>query len=81
MSGPKEEKTFATGISGTNITVQVGRDIKVIGHQYALSPTSLQENSIWFDVRKPVASFTGRSRELEDLHKLVQRNLGEKKIS
>ena len=28
---------------------------------------------IWFDVREPVESFTGRTKELEELHKLVQR--------
>ena len=27
---------------------------------------------IWFDVREPVDSFTGRTKELEELHKLVQ---------
>ena len=28
---------------------------------------------IWFDVREHVESFTGRTKELEELHKLVQR--------
>ncbi len=82
MSRPVEEKTSATGISGTNNSVQVTGDVYTIGHQinqYNLLSTSLQQNSIWFDVREPVESFTGRSRELEDLHKLVQRNLGKNK--
>jgi hypothetical protein len=80
MSGSVEQKTIVTGISGENHSVQVTRDMNVISqqiNQYNLSSTSLQENSIWFDVRKPVESFTGRSRELEDLHKSVQHNLGE----
>ncbi len=80
MSGPVEEKTV--GISGTNNFVQVTGGISVISHQINqnISPSTLiQEKSIWFDVRKPVASFTVRSRELEDLHKLVQRNLAKKK--
>ncbi len=34
--------------------------------------TSQQENSIWFDVRKPVESFTGRKRKLQNLHIEVQ---------
>jgi tetratricopeptide (TPR) repeat protein len=82
MSGPKEEKNVAIGISCEYSCVHVNGDINVTGQQtnrHILHSTSLQENSIWFDVRKPVASFTGRYRELEDLHKLVQRNLGEKK--
>ena len=29
--------------------------------------------SIWFDVKEPIESFTGRTKELEELHKLVQR--------
>ena len=29
--------------------------------------------SIWFDVREPVELFTGRTKELDELHKLVQR--------
>ncbi len=81
MSGPVEEKTDVNGISGTNISVQVGGDMNVIGHQYNSPSISLQKNSIWFDVRKSVDSFTGRSRELEDLHELVQRNLGKNRIS
>ena len=32
-----------------------------------------QESTIWFNVREPVESFTGRTKELEKLHKLVQR--------
>jgi tetratricopeptide (TPR) repeat protein len=83
MSGPAEEKTVATGINGTNNSVQVTGGVYTISQlkysQYNLHSTSLQENSIWFDVREPVESFTGRSRELQNLHKLVQRNLGEKK--
>jgi hypothetical protein len=76
MSGPVEEKTVATGISGTNNFVQVIGDINVIGQQtnQNISPSnSPQEASIWFEVRKPVESFTGRKRELEILHKEVQR--------
>jgi hypothetical protein len=85
MSGSVEEKTFAFGISGANNFTQVG-NMTVIGqqstavtNQYILPSTSLQENSIWFDVRNPVESFTGRSKELENLHKEVQRNLGKNK--
>ncbi len=75
MSGHVEEKTVVAGISGTNNLIQVARDINVIGqliNHYNLPSTSLQENSIWFDVRKPVESFTGRKRELENLHEKVQ---------
>jgi tetratricopeptide (TPR) repeat protein len=83
MSGPAEEKTVATGINGTNNSVQVTGGVYTIGqlqyNQYNSPSTSLHEKSIWFDVREPVESFTGRSRELQNLHKLVQRNLGEKK--
>jgi tetratricopeptide (TPR) repeat protein len=84
MSGPVEEKTVATGtgVSGANNSVQVNRDINSIGqqiNQIILPSTSLQEKSIWFDVRKPVDSFTGRRRELENLHKVVQRNLEKNK--
>jgi hypothetical protein len=80
MSG-QVEKTVVTGISGNNNSTQL-RDMNLIGRQFNLNilpSTSLQENSIWFDVREPVESFTGRSRELENLHKVVQRNLGENK--
>jgi tetratricopeptide (TPR) repeat protein len=75
MSGPVE-KTVATGISCVNSIVQVNGNIEVIGQQInrnTLTSTSQQENLIWFDVRKPVESFTGRKRELEILHKEVQR--------
>jgi hypothetical protein len=80
MSGSVE--TIATGISGANNIFNVTGDMNVIGGQNnrnASTSTSQQENSIWFDVRQPVESFTGRSKELEDLHKLVQRNLGQNK--
>jgi tetratricopeptide (TPR) repeat protein len=82
MSKPVEEKTVAAGISGLNNSVRVTGGVYTIGqliNQYNLPSTSLQENSIWFDVRNPVESFAGRSRELEDLHKLLQRNLGKNK--
>ena len=36
--------------------------------------------SNWFDVREPVESFTGRTKELEELHKLVQRKVQSKVI-
>ncbi len=49
MSGQVDEKTVATGISGTNNFVQVAQDINVIGqliNHYNLPSTSLQKNSI-----------------------------------
>jgi hypothetical protein len=79
MSERVEEKNATTGINGNNNSTQVMRDMNVISHQiihYTPPNTSLQEDSIWFDVRKPVKSFAGRKKELEDLHQLVQSNLG-----
>jgi hypothetical protein len=77
MSGSVEEKIFLFGISGANNFTQVG-NMTVIGqqstavtNQYILPSTSLKENSIWFDVREPVESFTGRNRELENFHNLI----------
>ena len=54
-------------------------EFNVIGkqiNQTIIPSNPPQETSIWFEVRKPVESFTGRKRELENLHKEVQRNLG-----
>ncbi len=82
MSGSVEQKTVVTGISGTNNSVQVTGGVYTMGqqiNQYNLLSTSQQETSIWFDLGNPVESFTGRSEELENLHKLVQRNLGKNK--
>ncbi|XP_011686121.1 PREDICTED: uncharacterized protein LOC105448935 isoform X2 [Wasmannia auropunctata] len=36
--------------------------------------------TIWFDVKDPVQLFTGRKRELSELHKTLQRNQGKDKI-
>jgi hypothetical protein len=75
MSEPVEEKTVITVISGTNNIVKMKGDINVIAQQniQKISPISPREASIWFEVRKPVESFTGRKRELESLHNEVQR--------
>jgi hypothetical protein len=75
MSGTVEEKIVVTGISGTNNFVQVKGDINVVGQQTIqniLPTVSSRDTSIWFEVRKPVESFTGRKRELEILHEKVQ---------
>ena len=75
MSEPVEEKIVATGIYGTNNFIQVIGDMNVIGQQInqnTIPFISPPEASIWFEVRKPVESFTGRKRELEILHKEVQ---------
>jgi hypothetical protein len=73
MSSPLEQNISAIGVSGSNNFVQVERDMITIGQQIIYQNTS-RKTSIWFDVRDPVESFTGRTRELEELHKLVQRN-------
>jgi hypothetical protein len=83
MSIHVEEKTVTTAISGTNNSVQNTGGVYTISqlqyNHYNLPSSSLQENSIWFDVREPVELFTGRSRELQNLHELVQSNLRGKK--
>jgi hypothetical protein len=83
MSIHVEEKTVTTAISGTNNSVQVTGGVYTISqlqyNNYNLPSNSLQENSIWFGVREPVESFAGRSRELQNLHELVQCNFREKK--
>ncbi len=77
MSGPVEGTTIATGIIGTNSFVQVIGNINVTGQQNnQCNLPSISQQEIWFEVRKPVESFTGRRKELQHLHNKVQRNLG-----
>jgi tetratricopeptide (TPR) repeat protein len=37
--------------------------------------------AIWFDVRDPVELFTGRTRELDELHQALRRNQGKDKLT
>jgi hypothetical protein len=76
MSGIVKRNISATGASGSNNKVK--GDMTVIGQQNnytTTSPPISRTNFIWFDVRKPVTSFTGRVRELKKLHEEVQRSV------
>ena len=46
---------------------------KMKGETFSKKVKKENLESIWFDVREPVESFTGRTKELDELHKLVQR--------
>jgi hypothetical protein len=78
MSGT--ETTVATVNSGNNNTVKAERDVITCQNfnNYISSPISSRETvekidrAIWFDVKAPVKSFTGRRKELDELHKLVK---------
>jgi tetratricopeptide (TPR) repeat protein len=54
---------------------------QVIGQQnvfHSSYPVDTQSKGpIWFEVREPVPSFTGRRRQLNEVHNMVQRHLGQ----
>jgi hypothetical protein len=79
MSRTVEEKIVANLINGTNSTVIAKRDITVIAKQINKNSrkkerkeTIKNNGAIWFGEIKPVISFTGREKELNELHKLVK---------
>jgi ankyrin repeat protein len=75
MSRTVEEKIITTLIKGTNITVKAERDITSIGQVInKIDKIERMQNNgaIWFGIKEPVKSFTGREKELNELHKLVK---------
>jgi len=74
MSGSSEQKIVAKVVEGDKNTF-INSSFNVIGQQVNQhTSTSNVPTRIWFEVREPVRSFTGIEKELENLHKLVQRN-------
>jgi hypothetical protein len=77
MSRTVEEKIVSTLINGTNSTVKAERDVTVIGQVInKIEKIEMIQNNgaIWFGIKEPVKSFTGREKELNERHELVKLN-------
>jgi hypothetical protein len=75
MSRTVEEKIVTTLIKGTNSTVKAERDITLIGqviNKIDKIERMLNNRAISFGIKEPVKSFTGREKELNELHELVK---------
>jgi tetratricopeptide (TPR) repeat protein len=77
MSGPVDRKIISTAIGGSKNFVQNEGVIISIGEQInqtILPSNPPRETSIWYDMKEPLKLFTGRVKELEDLHNMMKQN-------
>jgi hypothetical protein len=72
MSGTVDQKIVANGIEGSYNSVN--GDIIVIVETITSPSIPSQETSIWYEMKEPSELFTGRVKELEELHNMIQRN-------
>ena len=77
MSDPVQN--IVTGVRGSN-NVFLNCVLNSIGQKFNQPSTPPQETSIWYEMKDPSKLFTGRVKELEELHNMMQQNPCKNKI-